>query len=347
MVKKYIHIGYPKNFSTSLQRDFFGVHPELYHLGIGVGSNIGYIDNTMSSLFEVFLKYSKGFSFDSHKEKLKASISDHLSLAEITGKKAVTVSSEHLSFSFLPESIDFETKLRRLIYLFGQNISFIVVIRNQKDLIKSIYKEYVRNGMVYSFSEFIYSLYKFQDRNLYYDLRYDLLMSKLLEYFPKDNIHFLQFENYKSVSKNSITNEFSDIMEVSRLDRPIEHFNKALSENELAVKLKLNQNNQHDLGNGIFESAEIHRQVSYFTQILELEKGQEDFFKDVKMKRRMIAASKLDLSEFEGLSSIDFSCDETIMNSMSSFYNEGNEKFENLSGIKLMDQYKCFQSFQE
>lgn len=344
MIKKFIHIGYPKNFSTSLQRDFFSVHPDLYHLGIGVGSNIGYIDDISSSLFEVFLKSSKEFHFETFKNQLKNHIDEHFQNAIEQKKSCFTASSEHLVYSYLPESIDFETKLKRIIYLLGDDINIIFVIRNQRDLIKSLYKEFVRSGMPYSFPEFIYNLYKFQDRNLYYDLRYDLIFQKLLEYLPKENIHILKFESYKNNAKNnqnskkSISNDLCEIMKISKLNRRIKHFNKALTENELVVKQELNKANRHDLGNGLFESAETHRQERYFSSYLKLG-GYEDFFKDVKLKRRIIEASKLDLTSYEEVAIMDFFTDINLEYQIFDFYNQGNKQFEEITGMKLSSEY--------
>ena len=63
MKTKYIHIGLPKNLSTTLQRDYFNVHPEIHHLGVGVGSNIDYVNSKISSACENHFQYSKNFSY--------------------------------------------------------------------------------------------------------------------------------------------------------------------------------------------------------------------------------------------------------------------------------------------
>ena len=34
MKTRYIHIGYPKTGSTTLQKAFFSKHPEIFHLGV-------------------------------------------------------------------------------------------------------------------------------------------------------------------------------------------------------------------------------------------------------------------------------------------------------------------------
>jgi hypothetical protein len=340
-MKKYIHIGYPKNFSTTLQRDFFSAHEEIYHLGIGIGSNIGYIDKTAASLFEVFLKSSRNFHYNQYKSELKDYISGHLALAEREGKKCFTASSEHLSYAFLPESLDFEVKLGRLIDLIGEDLHIILIIRNQRDLLRSIYKEFVRTGLPYSFSDFIYNFFKFQDRNFYYDLRYDLIYETLLQYLSKEQVHIFQFEQFRDHLKISnigaLNATFSELMGISPLTDHVEHHNKALSDYEVHLKVNLNTKKQHDLGNGLFETAEMHRQKDYFTTYLGLE---EDFFRDVKTKRELILnAGALAQSQTNDDYRLSFSCDEKIENEIFKFYLMGNERFQNISGLKLRKEY--------
>ena len=95
---KYLHIGYPKNFSTSLQRDYFSNNPEIFHLGIGLGDNLGYRDSVVDKAFEVYLKTAKGYSYN----KIKGSLTKHFnSLYEKalsdSAYKAFGASSEHIS----------------------------------------------------------------------------------------------------------------------------------------------------------------------------------------------------------------------------------------------------------
>jgi hypothetical protein len=345
-MKKYIHIGYPKNFSTSLQRNFFSEHPDIYHLGIGIDSNIGYIDNLSSALFEVYLKSAKGFKYEEQYPKLKSHIEHHYNEAKKQGKKCFGVSNEHFSFGFTYDSLDFKTKILRAIDLFGKDdLNIILVIRNQTDLIKSLYRESVRVGLPGSFSEFIYNLYKFQDRNYLYDFRYDLVYSCLSEHLPKENIHFLIFEDLRDENKQmvknnnkvSLINKMSTILDIDYLDVDFQHFNETLNDKEILVKSELNKSNRHDLGREMLFSAEIHRQGCYFKNELDINEPEEVIYEDVITKRKLIKQSKESKGNEE--SKLSYDCDSIIAEKLIQFYKEGNYNLSELLNVSLP---KCY-----
>ena len=63
--QRLLHIGYPKCMSTSLQKDFFAKHPEVYFLGCGrPDTDHGWISDEMAGIGEVSLRYAKEFMFD-------------------------------------------------------------------------------------------------------------------------------------------------------------------------------------------------------------------------------------------------------------------------------------------
>lgn len=345
-MKKYLHLGYPKNFSTSLQRNYFSKHQNIYHLGTGINSNIGYIDKLISALFEVYLKSAKSFKYEENYTKLKSHIEQHYNDAKKQGKKCFGASSEHLSFGFTYESLDFKTKISRAIDLFGiDDLHVILVIRNQIDLIKSLYKESVRVGLPGSFADFIYNLYKFQDRNYLYDFRYDIVYSCLSEYLSKENIHFIVFEDVRNEDKNMIVKDgktllidkISNILGVEYQNVDFKHFNEALTDKEILIKSELNKNNRHDLGREMLFSAEIHRQSSYFINELNLNESEELIYKDVITKRKLISQSKKD--SFSLKEKLNYTCDQDIAKWMIEFYVEGNKEFSKKSLVNLPQQY--------
>ncbi len=344
---KYVHIGYPKNFSTSLQRSFFSINPEIYHLGIGNDSNIDYKDKFLSSIFEVYLKTSKGFKYNEVKKRIKDHIDFHYSKAIESKAKAFGVSSEHFSFSFTYDCLDFETKFDRLIELFGDDIVVIAIIREQIALIKSLYKESVRVGFPGSFNDFLYAFYKYQDRNYYYDLRYDLVYDYLSKKLSANQLHLLTFESYRGerekllkndMGEYSITSDLAKILKVKNKGDVFQHFNAALKDKEVKIKSELNKTTRHDLGNNLYSSAELHRQAQYFIQELELNEKENILFRDVLVKRKLLkdAAS---MAEDNNVDFDLFKCDKELLNKISTFYMKGNQKLIDLSGIKLTDEY--------
>jgi len=345
---KYLHIGYPKNFSTSLQRDFFSIHPEIYHLGVGAGSNIAYRDDFLSAIFEVYLKFSKCFKYKESEEKIKAHLDYHCAKAIKEGKNAFGISSEHISFSFTYDCLDFQEKMRRVVSLFGRDLKIIVIIRGQIDLIKSLYKESVRVGFPGNFNDYLHLLYKFQDRNYYYDLRYDLVFESLCRFVDKRNIHFLTFESYRDANKSMIldgnkqtriTNDLCKILGVNFMDVNFEHHNEALSDSVVKIKAELNKANPHDLGNHLYSSAEAHRQAAYFLSELGLREDEQTLFKDVVRKRDLIEKASRLADTDETTTGDLFSCDLNLKNTILKFYKIGNQKFSKITGIQLPETY--------
>lgn len=344
-MKTYLHIGYPKNFSTSLQRSYFSKNPDLYHLGIGVGSNIGYMDPLLSAIFEVYLKTSKSFKYLEVRNKLKAHIDEHKNKAQKLGKKAIGVSSEHFSFGFTYDSVDFSTKIKRFKDLFGTNIKVIMIVREQMAILKSLYRESVRVGLPYTFQEYLYSMYKYQDRNYFYDLRYDLVFTELVKEFGRENILVEVFDEHKLISGglkpgiksgSAITESISDFLDVTQLEEPLQHFNEKLDPKLLVAKYQLNQTEKHDLGNDLYKSAESHRQSEYFTHELELFELEEVAFKDVLTKRKLLQqannnAKNITDKEVKKLFEVDFK----LYNKINDFFQAGNCAFYQSSGINF------------
>ena len=66
----------PKNLSTTLQRDFFSKHPEIMHLGVGINSNVYYINSRISSACENHFQYSNKYSYHDLQNKLDYNLPD-------------------------------------------------------------------------------------------------------------------------------------------------------------------------------------------------------------------------------------------------------------------------------
>jgi hypothetical protein len=340
MLKKFIHIGYPKNFSTSLQYDFFAKHEEIFHLGIG--PELAYADPLVDSAFEVYLKTAKEFKYAEAEAKLEKHFSELFVKAEAAGKKVITASSEHLSFAFANDSIGFKEKMARLSGLFGNDAHIILIIRNQFDLIKSLYRESVRVGFPGDFSSYVYLFYKYQDRNYCYDLRYDLVLDTLVTFFKKENIHLFIFENMRSKDgelirrdgKIRLLDDLGEAMGIAYHEIDFGHYNEALTDNVVREKAELNKANRHDLGNILYDTAEKHRMKYYLTTEIGLNEKQEELYGDVLMKRKLIALAKEKAGDKPQVK-LDYSVDENILRQLKSFYEQGNKLLESGHGYSL------------
>ena len=231
---KYIHIGYPKNLSTTLQRDFFSKHPEILHLGVGVGSNIDYVDDDINVICEDYLQYCKEFKYEEKKKFALDTFDKWFDKAKgRVGCKVVGLSLELLSFSFTPDQIDTPIKAQRVFELFGKDTRIIMIIRNQKDLIKSMYRESVKLGYQETFTAFLKYLYLFQDRNFLYDFCYDKLYSLYARFFGKDNIIVIPVEDVRECTgslkikdgKINLIDKLCNSLDISYFDVDLGHFN--------------------------------------------------------------------------------------------------------------------------
>ena len=342
MMDRFVHIGYPKNFSTSLQRNYFSLHPEIFHLGIGIDSNLGYYDQTVEKTFELYLKTCKSFKYSEQQTGLADHFRQLFGIAA-ADKKVIGASSEHLSFSFSYDSLSFPEKMERLHGLFGSKAKIILVIRNQFDLIKSLFRESVRVGFSGNFQDYINLLYKYQDRNYLYDLRYDLAIEELGRHFDSKNIGVFLFEDYRAENgemnfengKPKIFNDLDLFLELESYDLDLGHFNKAVPDLKISSLAKLNANRPHDLGNHLLESAEKHRIKGYLEEDLNLHETEAETYSDVKTKNELIKQAAGQTEDVP----LSYEANKDLVNWMKSFFENGNAQFESQISKSLSEKY--------
>lgn len=339
----YVHIGYPKNFSTSLQRDYFSKHPDIFHLGIGLDSNLGYFDTTVDKTFEVYLKTAKVYSYEQKREELINHFEALRAKAESQGAKAFGASSEHLSFCFTYDGLSGDIKANRVLELFGSDTKIIMIIRNQMDLVKSLYRESVRVGFKGSFADYIYYLFKYQDRNYVSDLYYDWVYQLYVQRFGKENVHVLFFEDYRKEGE-LVTNaagmpvlfdRLNEVLGLPAAEMQLGHYNIALSDGAVNQKAELNRSADHDLGNHLYDSAEKHRIKHYLEEDLGLTEQEEKTYEDVITKRRLIEEAK----KRPGEATISYQCDSTMLNKLVDSFSISNTNFERITGLSLPSGY--------
>lgn len=339
---KYIHIGFPKNFSTSLQRDYFSKHPEIYHLGIGLDSNLGYRDSIIEKTLEVYLKTCKEYKYLEEKNKIITHFQNRLNSAK-NHQKAIGVSAEHLSFSFSYDSLSGPEKARRLFEIFGDDTKIIMIVRNQFDLIKSLYRESVRVGFAGDFRTYFKLIYKYQDRNFIYDFRYDLVKNTYSQLFGSENVAVFFFEDYREKDGNMINGEvsnklFEDLNSFLELSNPkmlLRHYNEAIPSDKVLNKALINKSEPHDLGNHLLESAEKHRIKKYLEEDLRFIENEGDLYSDILIKRKLI--EKAISAEYS--IPINYEVDYYILEELKSFYEKGNKTLEGVVQNSIPDSY--------
>ena len=349
-MKKYIHIGYPKNFSTSLQRSFFAIHPEVLHLGIGCHkSNVKYITPEVSSIIEMYIRYSNNSIFQDHAERIQSTFNHFFEKAKrLPEINAVGISAEILSIGFSSQDVDTFEKANRLHKIFGSDTEIIIIIRNQMALLKSFYSELVRLGYPYSYARYNEFMYKFHVSTFTSDLRYDRTIKHYMSLFGEENVKIIVSEEVKDTAtkkiivkdgKNALIDNICNILDIEYLSTDFGHLNQALTTQELAIKRELNKTERHDISNITYDFIESHRLNDYFENDLKMEHYKEPF-EDVKTKRKLIKKAQENalVEEFSDFK-IDFTCDPEIEQRFYDFFAESNGVLEKIIG-KDLSQFK-------
>lgn len=134
-------MGYPKCFSTSLQKAFFEKHPEITYGGIGVGDHLSFANSGLEFVFQSLLQHANKPYFERNFKEAKKIVDEFVNSASDT----TVFSLETLVFPF--SSLDFETITERIKLLFeGYDIHVLLVIREQLGFLKSLYGEFLRMG---------------------------------------------------------------------------------------------------------------------------------------------------------------------------------------------------------
>jgi len=177
MTSFLIHVGYPKTGTTFLQECYFPNHSGFNFLGC---SSVCQEDDFALSIMN-------DFSFDEPKELPFDLDADVLNV----------FSSEVFTSGFLWSgsgggAVDFRTA-HRLKKTFG-NARILMVLRNQRSMIASLYFQYVVEGGVLSFSRFIEKSLNDSAFFKLEQLQYDRLIDCYQSVFGKQNILILPYE---------------------------------------------------------------------------------------------------------------------------------------------------------
>lgn len=289
-MKTVIHVGMPKCLSTLLQSKFFPYHEDIYYLGVGINSNVDYIDDEINEIFESKVIYDNELSYNRDLEKSLTIINKHKKVAEEKGFKIFLVSSEWFSFNFTPDMVDLNNKARRLCKLLGKEAEILLINRNADSFIRSLWAELVKVGYPYSFSEFIDYLYNFRDRNFLNEM--SIFNQKKVWGDCFSVVMSIKVEDYRD-STGLIVNDgryklIDELCELFEINYPknvdLSQVNRSLNDKELYHKLILNKKHRHDLGNLLFDHANIHRvKIALKDSVI------NDLYQDVKVKRLLLA----------------------------------------------------------
>lgn len=342
---KYVHIGMPKNLSTTLQRDFFSKHSQIMHLGVGLGSNIDYISPEISVACENHFQYSKKFSYKKAKDNIKKAFEKQFKIFyQDSHYKACGISLELLSFTFTTDQIDIEDKAERVFNVFGKDTKIIIIIRQQFKLVESLYKEAIKIGFYGSFQDYLEYIYYSRDRNFIFDFNYNYLFDLYSSYFGKENIVMLPIENFRNksgalIKENDqylLTQALSRVLGVDYLKEQLAHYNKPLSNTELYAMMKLNRQNIHGIGNSAYSTAtNFHRLKDYFSYELGLVIDDEKLYKDARIKNENIKSA----SEISNGKEVVFKYPQLIKEFLDKTFYDSNHELQQKINIDLPSYY--------
>ena len=334
--RRYIHIGYPKSASTTIQNMFLCNHPSLYHLGNGFqGRNNTYADEGIEWVSETVLRYRKEFLYDP--VATREPFLDHFKIAEENDQyKAVGMSSEFFCFT-LGQEIDVATKARRLYDIFGDNTCIIFVFREQFSLLRSLHLEMIRGGYYGSFRKFAEYTYLFQDRNWCTDFCYDKIFELYAGLFGKENVCAVPFEIIKE-SQSEFTKRICDGIGVEPMEKDLPSLNAGREDKGFYEYLRrLNEKARHEFGGAFYEPFTVTRMRTYFHNELGVAVPNERMM-DYSMLMPLGQGAR-QLQERNPLPDIDQSIPKAIEERLEAIYAPSNKKLAELTGLDL-EKYK-------
>lgn len=330
--RRYVHIGYPKSASTTIQNTLLCHHPDLYHLGNGFqGRNNTYADDGIQWVAEHVLRYRKDFLYD--KEATRAPFKEHFRIAEENDKyKAVGISSEFFCFT-LGQEIDVTTKARRLHDILGDNTCVIFVFREQFSLLRSLYLEMIRGGYYGTFRKFMEFTYLFHDRNWCLDFCYDKIFETYAELFGKENVCAVPFEVIKE-SHTDFIRMICDGIGVEPFEKELPELNKGREDKGYYEHLRrLNEKAPHEFGGAFYEPFSCMRIRTYFHNELGVAIPAERLADDAL--RMPIGQTARQLQERNPLPDIDQTVSKAIEERLQAIYAPSNKRLAELTGLDL------------
>lgn len=267
------HLGLHKTASTWFQATYFKNHPE-----------IAFLNNYQTPWNDELIRYlieNDSRSFNRH--QYKKMVSDRIEKNKLTQHKGIyLISAERLSGHPYSGGYDRE-KIANNIYNAYPNAKVFLLVRNQVDLINSMYKQIVKGGYIGTIKDLLNTdCWKGACFNLEY-YNYFNLYKLYSEIFREKNLRFFLFEefveNHKIVLKQlclflNISEFSSNITNNKRIN--ITKSNKEIWAIRQLNHLKRSEYNKYaniDLGHSIFYKILLYLLKLYsYAKDIELDK---------------------------------------------------------------------------
>ena len=192
----FIHIGYHKTGTTWLQNYCLNLHPEIELLNHGQSNRE--MKRTIDELVDSVAS-SNDLNFDATAWRNSFDAAVSKLLGSKNNPSVLGISRENLSGEMLKGS-NSALVANRLFKLFGK-VKVIIVLRNQLDMIESIYKQYIQEGGTLSIEQFLdWKRYKIAD--VEERLKYHKLLAYYRDLFGEENVFVGLYEEFKESKKN-------------------------------------------------------------------------------------------------------------------------------------------------
>ncbi len=251
-----------------------------------------------------------------------------------------------MSFNLSPDSIDVTTKAKRLHEIFGSDTKVLMIIRNQMDFFKSMYREAIRDGYGGTYNDYMTYVYKFQSRNFVPDYFYDRVYALYSSLFGKENICIIMMEEVRDMDtrklkvsdsgKVYLLERISDFIGVACPDGGLAHINPPLEASVLVQKAEINRSKRYGLSNSIYDGCQMHRVRKYYEDVLECSPPKSDDDWRTKWANIEAAEHQVQLSGTKD-KKIDYSCDPKILEALEALYATHNRAFQDSSGVQISD----------
>lgn len=206
----FLHVGYPKTATTWWQNKIFADHP---HIGL-IGTSEKYSD------WGKHLVTIHDFEFDAEFVRESA-----LKVASKLQTDRVVISWEHLLGDSAFGGDKLVCHMNRLHQCFPE-AKIVIFIREQFNMIKSLYKQYVQEGGTWSFGDFLQADYPYR---IFFSRAYLNYFQTIQHYetlFGKDNIYIGLFEQVKHSPQKVIQDIFK------WMDIPVENQSEVVTDNQ-------------------------------------------------------------------------------------------------------------------
>ena len=316
----YAHVGFPKCASTALQFGFFARHDELFHLGVNAGGQTApYRSTEIRNLIEVDLRVLNGTLFSL--SKANQIITKYEKEFEESPKKAFGLSSESFTMH-MGNELDVDTKAKRLRDIMGPDCRILLVLRNQPDLLKSLYREFIKSGLWLKFGEFVEAIWVNQVHSVLAEFDYASAVERYRNLFGNNNVLILFYEELKG-APGRFLKKISDHIGVSDEIRELKKKNKGPGEAVLEHLRRLNFEEPSGLGGHMLEPLNSYRAPEFVSQLgPQAVKASENLAQKKQAKKiRAKEAAKKDPSVY-----LDYGVNPDLWKMVLSFYAKTNRR---------------------